>query len=212
MKDSNYRVRIKWEKIYFYSTYIFNSGFMDEIKERAGDTSGCMSDNDCALLYALVRYYKPLSCIESGTGRGKATSFIAKGMLDNGNDGTITSVERSIKIKVGEIIPDALKERVTFYSGDIKQFISTKVQQIDMFLHDSTHRRNSQLMEYNTFWEHLWEGGLLCSHDTEYSTAFAEFVISKYKMDSKGLTCFKDTEFGVWGNMGNFGFVTKRKN
>ena len=43
-----------------------------------------------------------------------------------------------------------------------------------------------------------------------YNTSFLDFVNSKYVMDEKGLTDFKKNRFGVWGAMGNFGFITKR--
>jgi predicted O-methyltransferase YrrM len=209
IKDSSYRVRVPWIDIYRYYVEIWDSGFREEIKERAGKTKGCMSDADSCLLYSLIRYYKPNLCLESGTGRGKASAFILKALSHN-KKGYLTTVERNKKIKIGELIPEELSSRVTFINTSIEAFIESDIKKWNFFLHDATHRLSSQLFEYNTFWDRLNPGGILTSHDTEYSTAFTKFVESKYVMDEKGLTCFKESTFGTWGNVGNFGWISKK--
>jgi len=211
--NSEYRVRIKWKELYSYNTEIRNSGFPEELRERAkGDMKGCMSDEDSVLLYSLVRYFKPIYCLETGTGRGKASAFILKAFKDSNLVSTLVSIERK-SANVGELIPDDLKSRFEPINSTVEDFVASenfKHVPLDLFLHDSTHRKEAQLWEYNIFWERLRSKGILCSHDTEYSTAFLEFVKSKYVMDDKGLTCFKESLFGIWGNIGNFGFITKR--
>ena len=96
---------------------------------------------------------------------------------------------------------------------NVKEFVKSdefKSLTLDLFVHDSTHRYNYQLWEFNTFWGKLNSGGLLCSHDVDYNTSFLTFVNSKYKMDNKGLTDFTNSEFSVWMKVSNFGMLGKR--
>ena len=211
--NSEYRVRIKWKELYSYNTEIRNSGFPEELRERAkGDMKGCMSDDDSCLLYSLVRYFKPIYCLETGTGRGKASAFILKAFKDSNLVSTLVSIERKTA-NVGELIPDDLKSRFEPINSTVEDFVASenfKHVHLDLFLHDSTHRFTHQMWEFNTFWKLLRCNGVLCSHDIAYNTSFLEFLQSKYVMDKKGLTDFEKSKFGVWGAMGNFGFITKR--
>lgn len=45
------------------------------------------------LLYALVRAAKPRLVVESGTGNGYATEFMARALLENGQDGLVVTFE-----------------------------------------------------------------------------------------------------------------------
>jgi len=210
---SEARIRIKWNELYQYMTDIWNSGFPEEIYNRSGeDTKGCMSTSDSCLLYACVRYFKPKRCLETGARRGKASSFILKGLEDNGT-GRLIGIERDKSVTIGELIPQKLKYRFDPVNAHIEKFVESsefKNLSLDLFLHDSTHRYKHQFWEFNTFWEILDSGGVLCSHDVDYNDSFLDFVKLQYVVDQKGLTDFDKNKFGVWGKMSNFGFVTKR--
>jgi len=210
---SEARIRIKWNELYQYMADIRGSEFHKEVLMKAdGDTKGCMSDDDSVFLYALVRYFKPRKCLETGSRRGKASSFILKGLEDNGS-GRLIGIERDTSVTIGELIPKELIHRFDPMVLPIEKFVKSnefKNLTLDLFLHDSTHRYQHQLWEFNTFWKVLSQGGVLCSHDVDYNDSFLDFIKLKYVVDPKGLTDFAACGFGVWGKMSNFGFVTKR--
>lgn len=46
---------------------------------------------------------------------------------------------------------------------------------INMFIHDSQHSYENMMFEYITAWNHLKEGGILLSDDTNLNRAFIDF-------------------------------------
>jgi hypothetical protein len=46
---------------------------------------------------------------------------------------------------------------------------------IDIFIHDSEHSYENMMFEYMTAWDHLKEGGILLSDDTNLNKAFSDF-------------------------------------
>jgi|AntAceMinimDraft_18_1070375.scaffolds.fasta_scaffold17193_2 hypothetical protein len=213
-QDGKGRIRIDWKTLYKYIDEINTSGFVDEVQARANnDTQGCMSTIDSTMLYGLIRLFKPKVCLETGSRRGKSSAFILKALKDN-NEGVLLGIERDTKIKIGELIPERLISPFRIYNMPVHKFADSeefKNLKLDLFLHDSTHRYEHQLWEFKTFWDKINNGGLLCSHDILYNTSFIDFVNSKYIMDDKGLTDFIKSSFGVWGVLGNFGFLSKNE-
>ena len=213
-EDSKSRLKIDWKMLYSYIEEINKSSFVDEIQERAkNDTQGCMSTTDSTMLYGLIRLFKPKVCLETGSRRGKSSAFILKALKDN-NEGVLLGIERDTKIKIGELIPERLISSFRIYNMSVHKFVESdefKELKIDLFLHDSTHRYEHQLWEFKTFWDKINNGGLLCSHDILYNTSFIDFIESKYVEDDKGLTDFIKSSFGVWGALGNFGFISKNE-
>jgi hypothetical protein len=48
---------------------------------------------------------------------------------------------------------------------------------VDLFFHDSEHTYENMLWEYRTIWPYIrMGGGVLASHDTDWNTAFKDFV------------------------------------
>jgi len=214
-EDSKGRIKLDWKALYKYIDEINTSGFVDEIQTRANnDTKGCMSTIDSTMLYGLIRLFKPKVCLETGTRRGKSSAFILKALKDNNNDGILLGIERDTKIEIGELIPTYLKDSFGTYNMSVEKFVGSedfKNLNLDLFLHDSTHRYEYQLWEFKTFWAKINNNGLLCSHDILYNTSFIDFIKSKYIMDDKGLTDFIKSSFGIWGVLGNFGFISKNE-
>jgi len=214
------RIQIDWERFYSYIPEVKGSEFQAEVKRNIGDNpSGFMGDIDTQFLYALVRYFKPMVLLESGSGQGKSSAFILKALAVNAEEDAkysrsiLIGVESNKWLEIGRVIPKEVKDRFVPINSTIQKFTEGPDftgYKWDFFLHDSIHRYNHQMWEFNTMWPLLKAGGVLCSHDTMYNTSFLEFVQKRYAMDEKGLTDFEKSEFGVWANFGNFGFVTKR--
>lgn len=212
------RVKIKWQDLYGYMQEVKGSQFFQDLSTRIEDPKGLMGSDDCFMLYAIVRYFKPQVCLETGTGRGKSSSFILEALARNSQTDVFTTqpllvtVERDSR-KTGDLIPKHLLKWCHQTHMSVQDCVKSdlfKNLELDLFLHDSTHRYKHQMWEFETFWSKLNKGGVLCSHDVDYNTSFLDFVSSKYRMDDKGLTDFEKSEFAVWLKVSNFGFVVKR--
>ena len=50
-----------------------------------------------------------------------------------------------------------------------------KLDEIDIFLHDSEHSYQNMLWEFQTAWTYLKAGGLLLSHNIDTNDTFSDF-------------------------------------
>jgi predicted O-methyltransferase YrrM len=190
------------------------SDFMKEMEGRLRTfgTKSSMGLFDSAVLLALVRKIAPRVCVETGGNLGMSSSFILQGMLDAGvTAGRLLSVEVDPNIPVGSMIPDRLKSSFHPMIGDVKEFMKKNLfpDQIDLFLHDSSHRYKYQYLEFRYFWRRLRRGGVLVSHDVNFNASFVDFVSTTYKHDRIGVTDPARTTHKVWGRLGTIGFMVK---
>lgn len=171
-----------------------------------------MSGFDAAVLYALVLQYRPKIIVESGSYRGMSSSFLRKAQIEaQVSGGCVITIDNSPSKNLGALIPDFLRDGICQIIGDIRNVIddSRIPLNIDMFVHDSSHRYNHQLWEYSTFWPRIRSGGLLVSHDVNMSAAFSEFLTNTYHHDPGGLSD-DGTRHSNWGRLGKVGFIEKR--
>ena len=120
-------------------------------REQAAGSKSRMGIAGRAMLYGLGGHYKPRVIVETGGNLGMASSFILKAMRDNGTtDGKLYSIERSKKIVPGSIIPEEIKEPYVPLQGAVEDLLADEriPGEIDMFLHDSTHRYNHMTWEF----------------------------------------------------------------
>jgi predicted O-methyltransferase YrrM len=190
------------------------SDFMTEMEDRLRTlgTKSSMGLFDSAVLMALVRRFAPSICVETGGNLGMSSSFILQGMLEAGvQGGKLLSVEVDPNISVGSMIPERLKSGFNPLIGDVKQFMKKKTfpDQIDLFLHDSSHRYKYQYLEFRYFWKRLKPNGVLVSHDVNFNASFVDFVSTTYKHDKIGVTDKARTTHTVWGRLGTVGFMVK---
>ena len=169
------------------------SGFMKEMEDRLRNlgSKSSMGIFDSAVFMALARRFAPAICVETGGNLGMSSSFILQGMHEAGIEaGKLLSVEVNPIIPVGSMIPERLKSGFTPMIGDVKQFMKKEVfpDQIDFFLHDSSHRYKYQYLEFQYFWKKLKPKGVLVSHDVNFNASFVDFVSSTYKHDKMGVT------------------------
>jgi predicted O-methyltransferase YrrM len=190
------------------------SDFMKEMEDRLRTlgSKSSMGIFDSAVLMALARKFAPAICVETGGNLGMSSSFILQGMHEAGIEaGKLLSVEVNPIIPVGSMIPERLKSSFTPMIGDVKQFMKKEVfpDQIDFFLHDSSHRYKYQYLEFRYFWKKLKPKGVLVSHDVNFNASFVDFVSSTYKHDKIGVTDKAQTTHSVWGRLGTIGFMVK---
>ena len=181
-----------------------------------GDASGnasLMGPLGRSMLYALVRQYRPRIVVETGGNLGMSSAFILKAQQDAAIDGArLYSIERSRKFVAGSLIPEDLKAGYVPLAGEVEEFLAGDrlPPEIDMFLHDSTHRYNHMTMEFKAFWPRLRRGGLLVSHDVDMNAAFTDFVSRTYEHDEGGIALRDRTGHLFWGCFAELGFVVKR--
>lgn len=131
------------------------------------------------ILYAICRKQKPDSVIETGVASGVSSSHIL-GALEANKRGQLYSIDLPAwqKIPSGWMIPDYLRHRWHLIQGRSSETMAPllkKVREIDIFFHDSDHSYKNMRREFETAWTHLKIGGLLLSHNIDYSDAFPDF-------------------------------------
>ena len=68
----------------------------------------------------------------------------------------------------GWLIPESLKDRWELHLGKSEEILPKlffKLEQIDIFFHDSLHTYDHMMFEYLTSWDYIKEGGVLFSDD-----------------------------------------------
>ncbi len=176
--------------------------FTDELKEK---NYSFHSDHPL-LLYFFVRYYQPEIMIETGVARGASSAFILLAMQENnkGKLYSIDLPPQQAAIQkedfnngcsfyelkdgqghwingnlIGDLVPGWLKNRWSLILGhaelELPKLIS-RLNQIDIFYHDSLHTESHMQFEFQTAWPVIRAGGFLLSHDVFWNNAFYNFA------------------------------------
>jgi len=145
-------------------------------------------------LYKIVRNLKPDVVVETGVAAGESTSYILQALEDNGV-GKLYSIDlpnqfylTSNNIFHGEfsplgkgsgyLVPERLKHRWNLTLGDTYNELPKlfkKIQEVNLFLHDSKHTYEVQKFEMECAWPSIKVGGFLIVDDADWSYAFEEF-------------------------------------
>jgi predicted O-methyltransferase YrrM len=209
---------LMWDGVARFAKEIRGSEFMSDMISRrdAYGSEGVMGALDCATLYGLTRWLRPLVLLESGGFIGMSSAFILKALADEKlATAKLYSIELSEDCEQGALIPEQLRSLGGFVPmrGRIEELLKGDQlpQSIDMFLHDSSHSYRHMLWEFRRLWPRLRNGGLLVSHDVQMNAAFPEFVTKTYAHDRKtGRRDLGRTSHHEWGRWGYIGFVVKK--
>ena len=149
-------------------------------------------------LYAIVRWRKPETFVETGVGPGSSSSFILRAMQKNGI-GQLVSIDlpghdavvypgigKQADVHIphgfstGWLILPSTRSRWDLRLGDSRTILPQVLEEtgrIDAFLHDSLHTYEQMTFEYSEAYPRLREGGLLLSDDVteSWSLAFVDF-------------------------------------
>jgi len=209
-----------WDAVARFAQEIRASGFMAEMMRRRDTygSEGAMGALDCATLYGLTRWLRPVVVVESGGFIGMSSAFILKAFADaNLATAKLYSIEWSEDCEQGALIPDELRSASDGFvpmRGKVEDFLKRDQlpRSIDMFLHDSSHSYRHMLWEFRQFWPRLRDGGLLVSHDVQMNAAFPEFIAKTYAHDKRtGRRDAGRTSHYEWGRWGYIGFAIKRQ-
>src|SRR4030042_5999729 len=132
-----------------------------------------------AILYVICRKQNPDNVIETGVASGVSSSQILCALEAN-EQGELYSIDLPSwqKSPSGWMIPNYLRHRWHLTQGESSENLGPllmKVNEIDIFLHDSDHSYENMRGEFEIAWIHLKTGGLLLSHNIDYSDAFDDF-------------------------------------
>jgi predicted O-methyltransferase YrrM len=207
-----------WDTVARLAKEIRASEFMSDMicRRDAYGSEGVMGALDCATLYGLTRWLRPMVLVESGGFIGMSSAFILKALADEKlATSKLYSIELSEDCEQGALIPDELRSSGGFVPmrGRVEDFLKGDQlpRSIDMFLHDSSHSYRHMLWEFRQFWPRLRDRGLLVSHDVQMNAAFAEFITSTYAHDKKtGRRDAQRTSHYEWGRWGYLGFGIKK--
>lgn len=132
-------------------------------------------DGLAALCYSLVRLVRPRVVVETGVARGITSYYILRALERNG-EGHLFSIdfrglrpgkEQEVGAAVAPSLRDGLWTLLTGPGVSEMRKLRTEIAQIDLFLHDSSHRYRNQLAEYRIALDWLGDGGILISDDVE---------------------------------------------
>jgi predicted O-methyltransferase YrrM len=208
-----------WDTAAGLAAEIRASDFMAEMIRRrdAYGSEGAMGALDCATLYALTRWLRPKTIVESGGYIGMSSAFILRALADEKLIASkLYSIELSHECEQGALIPEELRSPSGAFvpmRGKVEDFLKRNEipKSIDMFLHDSSHSYRHMLWEFRQFWPRLRDGGLLVSHDVQMNAAFPEFVTKTYAHEKKtGRRDAHRTSHYEWGRWGYMGFAIKK--
>jgi predicted O-methyltransferase YrrM len=135
-----------------------------------------------AISYVVCRALKPDAIVETGVKDGVSTTYILTALKLN-NKGHLYSIDLRDPVlpkdfRTGWIVPENLKNRWSLIGGKSSEQIPPllkRLNQIDVFQHDSEHSYENMLFEYETAWKHIREGGVLLSDDIRMNDAWRDF-------------------------------------
>jgi hypothetical protein len=162
-------------------------------------TPGMMLPAQATLLYALIRKTSAGTVIETGVCNGFSSAIILAALERNGS-GHLYSIDlpeftgRSqpqaqfwegkggavvpAGKQSGWLVPDTLRHPWTLQLGKSAELLPTRLTRlnaIDLFIHDSEHSLENQLFEFRVAFSHLAPGGILFASDINWSKAFGVF-------------------------------------
>jgi hypothetical protein len=150
-------------------------------------TYGQYSDADPALgavTWCAVRHLRPEKVVETGVARGVTSRLILEAMSVNGV-GHLWSVDLPHPLRpelhgeTASAVPSTCRDRWTYVRGSSRQQLPplvSRLEKVDMFVHDSLHTARNMRFEMRTVWPAMDRGGLLLVDDVE-NQAFRDFVL-----------------------------------
>src|SRR5438046_8547853 len=136
-----------WDAVARFAKEIRATEFMSDMISRRDTygSEGVMGALDCATLYGLTRWLRPMVLVESGGFIGMSSAFILKALADEKLAASkLYSIEWSEECEQGALIPNELRSALGGFvpmRGKVEDFLKRDQlpRSFDMFLHDSSH-------------------------------------------------------------------------
>ena len=139
--------------------------------------------NLARLCYAVCRALKPSVVVETGVAYGVTSTFILQALTVNAH-GHLYSIDfpplgRDADGFIGTLIPDPLKDRWSLYRGVSKRILPAllqRLQQVDIFVHDSLHTYKNIQRELQVVTPYLVRPAVVLADDEDRNAAFLEWT------------------------------------
>lgn len=177
-----------------------SSNFMKEMKRKTGIKTGFLDFSMLSVirapsLYVICRLLQPRIVVETGVCWGFSSAFILYA-LEKNKLGNLYSIDLPHQPgqeipegrNCGWLVPRELMSRWELIIGSSKDrlpILLQKLNQIDIFYHDSHHSYENMLFEFDTVWNFIKPTGLLLSDDITENKAFDYFCNLKNCSNSK---------------------------
>jgi hypothetical protein len=115
-----------WGRVSHFAAEIQKSDFMAEMSRALEGPGGLglMGALDCATLYGLTRWQRPMVIVESGGYLGMSSAFILKALADEGlTKAKLYSLEWNRNCDHGALIPSELRPQFVPLRGRVEDFI-----------------------------------------------------------------------------------------
>lgn len=158
-----------------------------------------------AMLYFLVRYFKPEYVVETGVSLGCSSHAILTAMEENGI-GTLHSSDfpyfrlENASQYVGLVVPEHLKSRWSLYlDGDSNNLpkILNAVPQIDLFHYDSDKSYEGRQYAYNAVKDKMAPNSLILFDDSNDNPFFHDIVKKEKLQERSHVLAYKGKFIGV---------------
>jgi hypothetical protein len=184
-------------------------------------TFSCYNDGDPGFLRAvwcLTRHLRPARIVETGVARGLTSRFILEALERNG-PGHLWSIDRPPPMKpelheqVGAAVGTGWHERWSYIRGSSRRRLGgllSRLDRIDLFVHDSRHSEHNVLFELERAWAALRPGGVLVVDDIDVNNGFSSFT--RTHSGYRSLVCRAEPlqpDMSRWGGTGLFGIIHK---
>lgn len=125
-----------------------------------------LDPNSSAILYSLIRHFKPKTCVEIGSWYGGSTCLIMTALLKNKNDFTFISSERENDLRETTTRNVFNNCQITpIMVGDITKSLDFMPSKIDFLFVDTNHDRETTEWIVENLWPRLVPGALYTMHD-----------------------------------------------
>jgi hypothetical protein len=149
-------------------------------------TYGGWDDADPALgraVWCLTRHLRPSVVVETGVARG-VTSHVILAALERNGTGRLVSIDLpaldpALHDQIAAAVPKDLRGRWSYVSGTSRRRLPrllTELEDLGLFVHDSSHTERNLRFELERVWPVLRPGGAVVADDVDRSTGFAKFV------------------------------------
>lgn len=184
-------------------------GFLKEARKRVRNERGTseLGNKYFHDVYAYVRKQAPETVVETGVRDGWSTIYILSAFHLN-EAGRLYSIDYPIRADEeaegfgeeapsyrettptipagtdpGWIVPEELTNRWELLIGKSQERMPelvTRVDEIDVFIHDSDHSMPCMIFEYELAWDWLGSSGIIFSDDIDWNDAFERFADVKH--------------------------------
>jgi predicted O-methyltransferase YrrM len=177
--------------------------YLTELGHRYGShyLAGWVNMTDAQFLYWVVRRTKPKVIVQTGVSNGLSSAFMMLALAKNGPQGRLHVIDLPAIFDPNEpkwtragtvygfvipqgkssgwMVPDIYRDRFDVQIGDAKVLLPAlvdRLDQIDLFYHDSDHTYNHMTFEFEEAERKLAPNGLVIADDISWNASLWDFA------------------------------------